>query len=259
MDTETHTDFGRKVFFLYPPSVVQDELIQEIFNNEFEVYILKDHRKVAYLLKNNPNAILFINIDAEMKEEEWEQFIRTILSSPETSSIQIGILSYNEDKELAQKYLMDIGVQCGFIKLKIGLQESIKIILKTLEATEAKGNRKFVRAKCDNKSYASFNIKIGSGIEQGTIKDISSVGMACYFDNKVEITINTYLKDVQLRLKGALIMVSGAILGNYEEDKKTYILMFDKETIVKMRSKLQNLIYKCLQDNMDSMVQKIKL
>ena len=88
------------------------------------------------------------------------------MASPDTGSVQIGILSYNEDRELAEKYLMDIGVQCGFIKLKLGLQESIAIILKTLEATEARGNRKYVRAKLQNLIYRCLQDSMDTYIQK---------------------------------------------------------------------------------------------
>ena len=34
-----------------------------------------------------------------------------------TKSVRIGILTYNEDRILAEKYLLTIGVPCGFVVL----------------------------------------------------------------------------------------------------------------------------------------------
>ena len=36
------TDLGKKVFFLYPPSVIRDEMIGRLLDQEYEVYMLKD-------------------------------------------------------------------------------------------------------------------------------------------------------------------------------------------------------------------------
>ena len=61
---------------------------------------------------------------------EWEEYIKGIIGSEGTKDVRIGIVSYNENKELAEKYLMELMVPCGFIRLKLGIEESTQIILK---------------------------------------------------------------------------------------------------------------------------------
>jgi hypothetical protein len=41
---------------------------------------------------------------------------------------------YNPNADLTRKYLIQMKVLCGFVQLKIGLAESKRTILKTLEA-----------------------------------------------------------------------------------------------------------------------------
>ena len=43
-------DLGKKVFFLYPPSVVRDDLIKRLLEQEYEVYMLKDIATASNLL-----------------------------------------------------------------------------------------------------------------------------------------------------------------------------------------------------------------
>ena len=106
---------GRKVFLLYPHSVIQDDLIYTLVQSEYEVYRLKDHNRALRILEKFPDSILFINIDERLDESEWEEYIRGIARNPALDSIRIGILSYNNNEELKKKYLMDIGITCGFI------------------------------------------------------------------------------------------------------------------------------------------------
>ena len=120
MNGPNTSDLGKRVFFLYPHSVLQDQLVSKIIEQEYEVYLLSDHVKALKILGVYNDSILFVNIDERLKEKEWEEYIKGIMSSEGTKNVRTGIVSYNENKELAEKYLMDLMVPCGFIRLKRG-------------------------------------------------------------------------------------------------------------------------------------------
>lgn len=243
---------GKKVFFIYPHSVIQNQLIQDLIDREYEVYFINDYSKVESICEYYTSPILFINIDEGLEESKWEKLIRDLTQKTSTEHAMIGILTYNENNQLAQKYLMDIMVPCGFIKLKLGLNDSTKIIIKTLDANEVKGKRKFVRAKC-NVDDASLNVLFKGSQCNGHIVDISSVGMAITFDTSVNIEKNTYLKDIQLKLRGILLMVSAVIIGyrTIENDKTVYVLLFDQLVSNQIKSKLRSFINRTLQHDME--------
>jgi hypothetical protein len=243
---------GRKVFFLYPPSVVQDELIWEVVRHEYEVYLLKDHRRARALLAKYPGSILFVNIDTELKEPEWEAYIRGIVGSERYADVRVGILSYNNNEELARKYLMDVGVSAGFIKLSLGLQESIDIILRALEANEARGRRKYVRAKTFDPSLpATFNVRVFDQLKSGVIRDISSVGMACTFDEFVRLPERSYLRDIQLKLRGGLTTISGVVTGVRTDAGTVYVVMFDPRSNPDARNRIRRFVHRYLQQQIE--------
>ncbi len=244
---------GKKVFFLYPHSVIEEKLVQVIIRNEYEVYLVYDHKKTLKLLRKYPNSILFVNIDTELSGEDWESYIRSIIEHEDTKGVQIGILTYNEDKELARKYFMDIGVPCGFVRLKLGFEESARIILKTLIVTEARGQRKHVRAKCTGQANVSFNVRYGKEIHNGSIIDISIVGMACAFDSPVQFEQGTALDDIQLKLKGKITKVSGTVAGSRRQTKHIYVILFNTNLSDDARGKIHYFIHQSLQDE----IQKI--
>jgi len=250
MSNNSKNVIGKKVFFLYPHSIIHDELFNTIIENEYEAYILKNYKKAALLLSRYNNSILYINIDTELKEAEWIEYVKVLKSASATKDVQIGIMTFYENKELEEKYLLEIGVSCGFIKLKLGLEDCKKIILKTLEASEAKGRRKFIRVFCENKFIASFNIKVNNGIFTGSIIDISSVGMACSFDDdkKIKIEEGTTLNDIQLRLKGILCKAMGKIAVVRKSEPLVYVIMFDIEKMKHERDKIHNFIRIMLQE-----------
>ncbi|HUV08292.1 MAG TPA: PilZ domain-containing protein [Spirochaetia bacterium] len=245
------SDLGKKVFFIYPHSVIQKKLISNIIEHEYEVYLLEDHRKALRVLEVYNDSILFVNIDKGLREKEWEKYVRGIMSSEATKNARIGIVTYDENKALAEKYLMELMVPCGFIRLKIGVEESTRIILKTLEANEAKGRRRFVRAVCRGSNRATFNIKIRNKIITGLIIDISSAGMACSFDGEINLKVGTPFNDLQLRLKGSLCRLSGRVAGFIEADTQHYVIMFDENLDQHTRAKIRSFIFSVLHEEIN--------
>lgn len=241
---------GRKVFFLYPHSVIEEELIDTIISNQYEAYFLRDHRKTIPLLKKYPDSLLFINLDDGQKEGEWEAFVRRIMDDPSIQGVGVGILSYNADEALRKKYLMDLGVGLGFIKLNLDVRESTRILLNTLEACEARGRRRYVRAQCGGKDAASFSVEVTGKKYSGDVLDISVVGMAALFDEDADIRMNTILKDIQLRLKGVPVRVSGPVIGKrtQQNGQPVYVLLFDKSNTPETRRKLMRFIHRSLQE-----------
>ncbi|MDR0602133.1 MAG: PilZ domain-containing protein, partial [Treponema sp.] len=150
---------GKKVFLLYPHSVIHEEMLDILIMSGFETYTLRDHKRAAKLLEKFPDSIMFVNIDDGMPEREWETYIRDLQENPKTQGSRLGILSYNQDKALMEKYLMKLSVPCGYIQLKLGIQQSTKIILNALEANEARGRRKYIRAFCEDDHSATMNYK----------------------------------------------------------------------------------------------------
>jgi len=244
---------GKKVFFLYPPSVIKDTLVARLIEQEFEVYTLKDQATASRLLRTWPESIIYINIDAGLDEQEWENWIKKTMEDPVTATVGIGIVSYNSDENLQRKYLMDIGIQCGFIKLKLGIDESTKILLATLKATEAKGRRKYVRATCGNDTLTSVNIKHANERIVGRINDISVVGFSCTFNTDPLFKKNTLLKDIQLKLRGGLLLVEAMVFGaRNDEDGSTYVLLFAPPLDQNARAKIRTYIQTALQADIDS-------
>jgi hypothetical protein len=249
---------GRKVIFLHPHSVVADALITAIAEREYEVHRVHDHQKLRRVL-HHPDlcrSLLFINMDEELPEPEWEAYIRSIRESNETKDVQIGILSYNEDPALASKYLMDIGVQAGYIKLKLGVAESTRIILATLVANEAKGLRQHVRATCEGIPNVSMNIQHGGSLWRGELRDISIVGMACIFERDPALKTQSTLPGIQLNLRGSLVVANGMVAGARPVgNRKIYVVLFDQPHPEHVRERLLRFIRDAIQLQLERLLQ----
>ena len=228
--------------------MVQNELLAELIRNEYAVAVLADHTQVRHLFHLHPDCIAFLNIDEGYQEPEWATLVREVEADPATALVRIGILTYNTDPELSQKYLLELMVSAGFVKLSLELAESKKTILKVLEANEAKGRRQYIRVLC-TKGSASLNVMDDGTSFNGTMVDISSVGMACYFDSDPGFKARSMVKSIQLRLKGVLCQVTGVVMGSRPDDegKILYVLLFDPRTSDDIREKIRVFLRKSLQ------------
>lgn len=242
---------GRKVFILNPHSVVSNELVEGLLASEYEVYLLKDREKALRVLHQFPDSVLFINIDSGATDEEWEAYVREMTKDPKLNTVRIGILSYNPSPELAQRYLMDIGVPCGFVRLRLGIQESTKIMLTALQANEAKGRRKYVRVQAGNDPHAGFNVQHQGKLIEGTILDISSVGMAVQFHSPVDIAPNSRLPELQLRLRTSVVRVNGIVLNQRKDNQSVYVMLFEHSVETKARYQIRMYIHNRLQEEID--------
>jgi YesN/AraC family two-component response regulator len=204
-------DSGKKVYFLYPPSVVEEKMIIEIIDNEYEVYVCNDHKKANIIFSKHKDSIVFINIDKKIRYFNWDDYIKELMKDPVTKNIKIGILTYNTDEKLKKKYLMDYMLSAGFIQLDLGFEKSRDIILKALEANEARGMRKYVRAICSEPEKATFNILLFGKYFSGRIIDICSASMACVFKEKPKVYEDAVFEDIQLQLRGALLKTAGVV------------------------------------------------
>ncbi len=255
---EKTENLGRKVFFLYPHSVIQQELIDYIIENEFEVYLVYDHHKMPRLLERYPESIIYINIDEKLEEEEWEAYVRELKNNEKIGNVKIGILTYSREDTLAKKYLMDLEVEAGFVQLKLGVKESARIILKTLMVNEAKGKRKFIRARCPKNNPIEFNIQIGDQVHEGMIQDISKAGLACRFYEQVDLPLKTSLDRIQLKLRGRLVMVSGIVAGRRDsEEGQIYVVLFTAFVSQEARKRISAFIYNILQTEMRKEIESL--
>jgi hypothetical protein len=245
---------GKKVFLLYPHSVIHEEMLDFLIMSGFATYTLRDHKRAVKILEYFPASIMFINIDEGMKEPEWEAYVRGLQEEPKTASTRLGILSYNQDKALMEKYLMELSVPCGYIQLKLGIQESTKIILNALVANEARGRRKYIRASCADDSFATMNYKGEEGLFQGKILDLSSAGIAVRIPGFPVLPVNSVLRGIQMRLRGGLVMVDAILMGKRQDDENVWILLFDPSKMNHdNKLVIHHYIKQCLQKYIDEL------
>ncbi|MBU0927849.1 MAG: hypothetical protein KKA67_08875 [Spirochaetes bacterium] len=252
LELERKGAFGRKVFFLNPPAVI-GEVATALAEAEFEVYSTRDHAKLARFLRKEPECLTFINIDEGDDEGVWRNWMRTIREDQSSRGAAFGVITMLDDEDKRSFYLMDLGIECGFIVVKIGAAKTTEILLRMLEANEARGRRRYVRAACPPDA-TDFSCPTEDGVKRGWIKDLSSVGMSAAFVEGTTPKAGTRLKDLQLNLKGVRLILNGVVVGNHEAPGigSISVVMFEPASVSEeKRVKLRAFIRKTLQSTMD--------
>jgi len=244
--------FGKKVFFLNPPAVI-GEVAASLTDAEFEVYSTRDHAKLARFLRKEPECLTFVNLDEGDDEGVWRKWIKSIRDDEASIGAAFGVITMLDDEAKRSYYLMDLGIECGFIVVKIGAAKTTEILLRMLEANEARGRRRYVRANCPPDA-TEFNCSTEAGVLRGWIRDLSSVGMSAVFSRGTTPKAGTRLRDLQLTLKGVRVIVNGVVIGSHEAAGTGMIsvIMFEPASVNDdKRAKLRSFIRRTLQSTMD--------
>ena len=244
---------GKKVFFLYPTAVVENRVISELIQQEYEVYIVKDKDTLKRALKKYPDSVLFIDINEHMAQNEWDSWISELMDNPETKDISIGVVTANDDELVKRKYLLVAKVACGYTVVKSDLDKAIGHIFEVLQAADAKGRRKFIRATTGGETNTTVNLPLNGTFVNGQIKDISVVGVSCTLDNDPDIVKNTLLKDIQVKLQGSLLKAEGIVFGSRMDGKeKVYVILFTQRIDPDVRTRIRRYIQHNLQNKMEA-------
>jgi hypothetical protein len=242
---------GKKVFFLNPSVNIQNQVMDELSQHEYEVYSVRNSAHLTRVLKKYTDSIVYINLDDTQKAEA-EKWIDMISSA--VPGVIIGIFSSSTDEALKEKYVKKPKVKCGFINIRFEMKKTVQQIIAILESMNVKGRRKYLRATTENEETATINMSQGGGnFINGIIKDISVVGFSCTFEEDPGLVKNTLYKDIQIRLHTMLIKAEAIVFGSRDElGKKVYVLLFSKRTDPEVSVKVRKYVRQNLQHKMEA-------
>ncbi|WP_461257881.1 PilZ domain-containing protein [Treponema sp. R80B11-R83G3] len=242
---------GKKVFFLCPSVQMQNQIMDELTQLEFEIYAVKDSARLTRVLKKYNDSIVYVNLDDNAYKSELEKWIEVIHTSVPT--VKLGVFSSNTDEEYKNKFVNKLNVTCGFINLKLDMNRAAQKISETLDSLNVKGRRKYLRASTEHETTATINLPHDGNFIKGTIKDVSVVGISCVFNNDPGLKAKTLYKDIQIRLQSMLLKAEAVVFGSRTDGDKIYVLIFNTQRISPdVRAKIRKYIQQNLQHRMDS-------
>ncbi|MDR1443976.1 MAG: pilus assembly protein PilZ [Treponema sp.] len=246
---------GRKVFFLNPLPPIQNIVVDELIQREYEAYIVNDRAALKRVLKDSPGSIIFVDIDQVIGEKEWESWIREITTSGELQDTRIGILTANRNDALQNKYTNVLHLPCGYTMIHRDLNITTAQVVNILNANDAKGRRKYLRTSMGKEALAVVNFPIGGRFIGGSIKDISTAGFSCAFVEDPGFSKNSAFSNVQIKLKHIILNVEAVIFGSRTEgNNKVYVALFTDRLSPDSKVKIRKYIQSNLQEKVDALM-----
>jgi hypothetical protein len=249
---------GRKIFFLNPLPQVQNLVINELVQREYEAYVVKDRAVLRKVLRRFPGSLVFIDIDQISGEKEWEGWVREVMKATDLKDIRIGVLTANRSDILQNKYAYMLHLPCGYTMIHQDLHITVTQMLGILDTNEAKGRRKYLRATAEGEGQTVVNFPLAGRFVSGSIRDISSAGFSCAFSEDPEFTKNSAFSNVQIKLRHTILNVETVIFGSrVEEIVKTYVALFTDRISPDTRVKIRKYIQGNLQAKMDAITGQV--
>ena len=249
MADETNS-MGRKVFFLHPSALTKNHIIDELAQEEFEVYVIQDEMKIRSALELYPDSILLASINEAMKENAWISLLTDIQNDPMAGKVDIGFIASVSDEETKKKYT-ELFANCGYAIVKSDIEKGLKQIIMILNNVNAKGRRKYIRLITDNEN-TTVNFPVNGIYKTGKIKDISTVGFSCTFEEDPLLPKNGLYGNIQLKLQSQLLKAEAIVFGSrVDNDEKVYVFLFSKRIEANVQARIRKYIETNLQSRMD--------
>jgi len=244
---------GKKVFFLHPSLLMQNKLVEELAQEEFEVYSVKDETALRRVLRKYPDSIVFANISDGMRESAWEKWIHSVMRDNRTANVGIGIIAYGENADIRYKYTEQLKVHCGYTIMKSDISGVVRQLKDILNSVGAKGRRKYIRLLTDKEPPLTVSLPMNGTFLDGVIKDISTAGFSCSIADDPDLIRNTHFTDIQVRLQTEFLKVQGLFFGSrMQGTEKVYVILITQRTSSEVQTKIRTFIRALLQSRMDS-------
>ena len=234
---------GRKCFFILPDlSLMPESFVEDLFALGFECYYIGNdgraniQKKIDSILTLFKDVILYINIDYEIEDLKWPEYIRELLAKKATRE-QFGIMfakrqSAVENQTIEQIYFKILDLKKGFIQLEYQKKFNFEIIARTLFNAQAQGRRKAIRALCSKACTYKFTYGDGDTIF-GSLQDISLSHFTILVeDGPLPIKLYEKVHDIHFSIKGSFFQTDAILVMERAvgETKKLYIFSFVTST-----------------------------
>lgn len=232
---------GRKTFFITPDtSLIPETYLEDYFALGYECYFVeydkrvKLEKKLEILISLFHDVIFFFNIDYNIQDMDWSEFIYNI-TQRYSNNASVGVLytkrqSKDEKSRLERKYLYEMGLNCGCIQLEYQKKQNFEIIEKILFANQAQGRRKNIRALCT--SSCTFSCTYNGNAVNGTLQDISLSHFSFVFPkDKLPVQLYEKIIDLHFNIRGFIFRSDAVlIMERPSSDDILYVFAFVSST-----------------------------
>lgn len=254
--------YGRKVFFINPSMNFETTVIDRLRLMEYEVYSIDDYRKAKPLLRKNSDSICFCIIESQLSLKGWHNFIKSFETENIFKPLDMGVIIPTLPEEKKANFIAGLQLDAGILMQNQDQETLFHEIVKSMDAMNAKGMRKYVRANCLNEPQADLLWLKDNRMFKLKIIDISAVGIAAKLSTGQAnaVFINQVIEGVTLNLKSTQVGVDIKISAiKSAGDFLLVVIMFDTTTTPDAINKIRAYIAENLQTTLRSSIRNSDL
>lgn len=257
MENREDNLFGKKVFFLNPTLMIENNVVSRLREMEYEIYIIRDYRDAKPILSEYENSLCFINIDDELSYKEWFNFVKSFEYDSSLESIFLGILSAKAKPEVKEQFVLKTKLPGGFVNISDHLEIVINTIEKILDLNGAKGRRKFIRLDCEGSNTVTATSLIGDKMVDYKLQDLSIAGFAARISPNMAPLFEKGrgIGGISIKLGIRSVSVDVTVFA-VKNDGRNCVVVFllSPNTHIRILDEIRKFIHKSLQAMMDSLV-----
>ena len=249
-----NTGENRKVFFLHPQAVVQDELVRALITDNYETYLIRNHVSAKAILRRYPDSVLLAQVDSGLDEQKWKDFAGDLKANPLFSELTLCVLSVSSIDRIRSSFLgQSSAFSCGFSYGKYDFAATYLSIKEMLEQEKVNPRNFTVKATCPAELKASVVFTKDQIRFEGSLGDISISGLTCRIDGPEPLYPSEFpIPRIIISYKKSQLTVSGRIVGSHGKDNDVYLILFDNAAEPDKKEAIYDLVHACLQAHIDA-------
>ena len=249
---------GRKVFFLNPPMLFEDEVIERLRIMEYEVYAIREYNKLKNYLALNPQSIVFVTPNDMLTPVGWRKLISVVEDeSASFGPVDVGVIMHKMNESAERLLMTGIKCACGSMHFEDGHDVLFQQIVRALDACKAHGLRRNVRASCMNDKTAEVYCMKNTRMLRFKMIDISSAAIATKFPAHLagEIFESMLIPDARINMRRSYVNASLKISAIKQVgDNLLVIFEYGVGTVPDSMKKIREYVGELLSQNLEASI-----
>jgi len=246
---------NRKVFFLHPQAVVQDDLARGLIEDNYECYLVRNAASAKTALREYPNGILMIQVDSGLEESQWFTYADEIKTNPVFMDATLCVLSVKAEESIRKTFFPEGSPFDGcFSYGNFNYEATLTRIKEFLENQKARPPRYLIRGVSPEGHEVSLIFVRDSNRYEGQLRDITLAGLTCRIGQETLLPSEVPIQNIIITYGSTQFSVSGKIAGKHGSEDSLHLILMDEWTKEEKRAEIYDLVQACLQAEIKTVI-----
>ena len=246
---------NKKVFFLHPQAVVQDDLVRGLVEVNYEAYLLRNAANTKLVLKEYPDSILFIQTDTVMDSGDWLNYIEDLKSIPALNNLPVYVVSMHSLEEIKSNFLDESDlISRGISYANFDFETVFKEIDEILADEKARIPRNQVQGTFPDSARATIVFARNDIRYEGRLRDITISGLTCRLNQDALLPSDIPVPAIIISHGNLQFTVSGRVAGSHGDSDRIHLILFDEHCLEQTKGNIYELIHQCMQEEIKALI-----